>query len=68
LSITTWDAASLAIGSRREEDLLGHAEGQCRQDGRATVIQRVRDFVRKREPNRAGMNVNEIIDDVTRLV
>jgi len=28
----------------------------------------VRDFVRKREPNRAGVNVNEIIEEVAKLV
>lgn len=59
----------LQAGGWREEDLLQAMQKASVQAERAgKIIQRVRDFVRKREPNRAGMNVNEIIDDVTRLV
>ena len=59
----------LQSGEYSEEDLLAAMEKSTAQAERAgKIIQRVRDFVRKREPNRHAASVNGIIDEVARLV
>jgi C4-dicarboxylate-specific signal transduction histidine kinase len=59
----------LHSGDYREEDLLAAMEKSTAQAERAgKIIQRVRDFVRKREPNRHAASVNGIIGEVARLV
>ena len=59
----------LESGNWNETELLAAMQKASVQAERAgKIIQRVRDFVKKREPNRAGLNVNEIIEDVVKLV
>jgi PAS domain S-box-containing protein len=58
----------LQSGVYSDKDLLAAMEKSSAQAERAgKIIQRVRDFVRKREPQRHAANVNAIIGEVAQL-
>lgn len=54
----------LGSGAYESEDLLGAMQKASSQAERAgKIIRRMRDFVRKREPNRGSVPVEEIVDE-----
>jgi two-component system sensor histidine kinase DctS len=54
----------LASGAYRPDEVLGAMKKASAQAERAgTIIRRMRDFVRKREPNRASVPLAEIVDE-----
>lgn len=53
----------------KKEDLVSALEKSAAQAERAgRVVQRVREFLRRREPAREPMSINEVVVDVTELI